>query len=133
MKMLRSNSAALRKLYLIAHSCAFHRLRLLCREALADFFGAARGLKRGLRVTLEVWHHLARDQFVAAQCCWRVRPIVCQHEIGAESALRLLPQPIDLRRACIRRTDGAEAGAVDELDHLADRIADHRHLREGCN
>lgn len=47
----------------------FDGLRLRRREAFADLLGAARGIKRRLRVTLELRHHLACDQFVAARCC----------------------------------------------------------------
>ena len=53
----------------IARSGIFDRLRLRRREAFADLLGAARGIKRRLRVALELRHHLARDQFVAARCC----------------------------------------------------------------
>jgi hypothetical protein len=53
----------------IARSGIFDGLRLRRREAFADLLGAARGIKRRLRVALELRHHLACDQFVAAHCC----------------------------------------------------------------
>ena len=53
----------------IARSGIFDGLRLCRREAFADLLGAARGIKRRLRVALELRHHLACDQFVAAHCC----------------------------------------------------------------
>src|SRR3954451_4079216 len=53
----------------IARPGIFDGLRLFRREAFADLLGAARGIKRRLRVTLELRHHLACDQFVAARCC----------------------------------------------------------------
>jgi hypothetical protein len=60
------HSVARGQLCLIARARVFHRLRLRCRESLADFLGAARGLERTVRVALELRHHLSRNQFVAA-------------------------------------------------------------------
>ena len=84
-------------------------------------------------VALELRHHLARDELVRALRRRRIGPVVREQEIRAEPAIRLLPQPLDLRGAGVRRADGAETGAVDELDHLADRVADHSHLRKRCD
>src|SRR5262249_47334433 len=64
-----NSSLPLGHLRAIARSGIFDGLRLCRREAFADLLGAARGTKRRLRVTLELRHHLACDQFVAAHCC----------------------------------------------------------------
>ncbi len=50
----------------ITRSGIFDGLRLRSREIFADLLRAARGIKRCLRVALELRHHLACDQFVAA-------------------------------------------------------------------
>jgi hypothetical protein len=64
-----NSSPPLGHLRAIARSGIFDGLRLCRREAFADLLGAARGIKRRLRVALELRHHLACDQFVAAHCC----------------------------------------------------------------
>src|SRR5579864_5390510 len=73
-----------RDLLLIATARRFHRLGLCRRWRLANFLGAPCSIQRGLRVTLELRHDLARDKFVAAQRGLRVRPVMRQHQVGAE-------------------------------------------------
>jgi hypothetical protein len=70
--------AARGQLGLIARPSVFDRLRLSRGEALAEPLGAACSIKRGLGVALEPRHHLARDQFVTAQCGRWISPVVCQ-------------------------------------------------------
>src|SRR5262249_10589097 len=64
-----NSSLPLGHLRAIPRSGIFVAVRLCRRETSADLLGAARGIKRRLRVALELRHHLARDQFVAAHCC----------------------------------------------------------------
>ena len=74
---------------------------------------------------------MARDQVVALARGVEVGPVVRQHQVGAEAAVALLPEPVDLLVDHVGRADGAEAGLVDEGDHLLHVAARHRHLREG--
>ena len=64
-----NSSPPLGHLRAIARSGIFDGLRLCRRKAFADLLGAARGIKRRLRVALELRHNLACDQFVAAHGC----------------------------------------------------------------
>jgi hypothetical protein len=75
---VKSKSAALGQLHLIACPRLFQGPRRRCRGALADFLGAAHGIERGLRVALELRHHLACDQLLAAQRYQWVRPVLRQ-------------------------------------------------------
>ena len=74
-----------------------------CCSARPGRVSAARafGVERRLRLALEQRHHVPGDQLVAAVRGRGVGPLVGQQQVGAEAAVRLLRQPLDLRRRVV--------------------------------
>ncbi|MFK4492274.1 hypothetical protein [Bradyrhizobium sp. USDA 336] len=108
------SAASLGDLGAVARPRVLHGLSLCRRKNLTHILGTARGIEGGLGAALELRHHLAGDQLVRALRRRPIGPVVREQEIRAESAIRLLPQLLDLRGAGVRRADGIETGAVDE-------------------
>src|SRR5271165_2697073 len=104
-------------------------LVLRLRETFPRRAGARGGVQRRLRLTLKMRHHFGGEQFRGPFGRRRIGPLVTHLQHAAEPA-RLIPHPLHLFARPFGRADHARAVVVDDVDHLVDLLARHRHLRE---